>query len=571
MFGEHYFAIGQRLSHLLHGIAGLAAETTTDLGDRLPLAEIESSLANPFLCVVCGEVNSGKSTLINALFGHDLCRVNSLPETHRVLWYRHGCPARDVEISPMLDQCFRPLDFLHKFNIIDTPGTNTNSPDHQEITAYFIPNAELILCVFPISNPWSPATWNFVSSLSDETLERIVLIIQQADQREPNDIQVILGHMADLSQKRIGRIPPIFAVSGKLAYEAKIATDPTAGRLQTHACTALEEFISKSIYQSPARRQTLEACRSHAAAALRAVEDRIEEQTRSISNQNRFMDEIEREIDGMRNSFVTRLPSHLTGVAEVFESEAVWVSKFLRRKLRAFPSIIRLFAGDRCGQEMEAAFIERLQSAVEAVAEKDGGKVADACQTHWNKLGDRIKDAMGVNLNSTDPIQETLATARKHFVARLGRAARQGIGDLKVRNQLDKELRRRNIALKSSISTTLVLTCAGAACGALGVPWVPGILIGLSALFLTGGILTAWVTRKSITSDFQARLLDTCGTFASTLHTDYEDALRLVFRDYAASLANVRTHLAREKLAIEPRVRLWQELFLTLKAIEQDL
>ena len=55
------------------------------------------------------------------------------------------------------------------------------------------------------------------------------------------------------------------------------------------------------------------------------------------------------------------------------------------------------------------------------------------------------------------------------------------------------------------------------------------------------------------------------------LHADYEEALRAVFRDYAAALDHVRTHLAREKLAVEPLQRRWQELFLTLKAIEQEL
>ena len=40
--------------------------------------------------------------------------------------------------------------------------------------------------------------------------------------------------------------------------------------------------------------------------------------------------------------------------------------------------------------------------------------------------------------------------------------------------------------------------------------------------------------------------------------------------NYTASLGNIRTHLAREKLAIEPRLKRWQELFLTLKAIEQE-
>ena len=154
---------------------------------------------------------------------------------------------------------------------------------------------------------------------------------------------------------------------------------------------------------------------------------------------------------------------------------------------------------------------------------------------------------------------------------RLGHAARQGIGNLKVRNQLDPELRRRNRALQSFVFMTLVLTTAAATCGALDIPWVPAVLAALAALFLGCGIMVAWATRASITRDFQHRLRGTCGTFASTLHTDYEEALRIIFRDYASSLGDIRNHLAREQLAIEPCLRRWQELFLTLKTIEQEL
>lgn len=571
MFGERYFATRERLSEVLRGIAELATETHTDLGGRLPIAELETGLGTPFLFVVCGEVNAGKSTLINGLFGHDLCRVNILPETDRVLCYRYGNPARDVEITPMFEERHRPIGFLRDFTLVDTPGTNSSVTGHQEITARFLPAADLILIAFPIANPWGAATWDFISRIPTDALERVALVIQQADQREPNDIEVILGHMADLSRKRLGRVPPIFAVSGKLACEAKRATPFARDRLKASGCTALEDFISQNVCHSPARRNALETWRSQAASALRAVEDRIEEQTRGINSQSRFIEQVEREIDGIREQFVTRLPRHLAGVAVVFETEAVWVTKRLRRRLGALPSIIRLFTGDHTGAQMEAVFIERLQTAVEAVAEKDGGEVADACLSHWEDLGARVKSAMGVDLSAAEPIDQTLAAAKKRFVTRLGRAARQGIGNLKVRNQLDKELRRRNLALKSFVFMTLVLTIAGATCGALGVPWLPIILCAFAAIFLGGGVLTAWTTRKSITREFQQRLLDTCGAFASTLHSDYEEALRIVFRDYAATLGEVRTHIAREKLAIEPRLKRWQELFLTLKAIEQEL
>ena len=571
MFGQHYFATRERLSDVIRGIVVLAEETTTALGDRLHPSEIESGLGTPFLFVVCGEVNAGKSTLINGLFGHDLCRTSALPETQRISWYRYGSPTRDAAVTPMLEQRFRPLDFLRNFNVVDTPGINAIEPGHEELTSRIIPTADLILVVFPISNPWGPATWNFISSLPTHTLERVVIILQMADQREANDIQVILGHVADLAMKRIDRVPPIFAISGKLASEAKLTSPIAASLLKASGCTALEDCISKTICQSPARRKTLETWRSQSAAVLRSIEDRIEEQSRSTSNQNRFLDQVEREIDSIRQTFVTRLPRHLAGVAEVFETEAAWVSKHLRRKLRAIPSFIRLFSGDRTGPQMETAFIECLQSAIEAVAEKDGGEVADACQAHWDELGGRVRKVMGIDLNAAAPIGETLAAAKNRFVTRLGSAAREGVGNLQVRTQLDKELRRRNLALKSFVFMALVFTSIGASCGALGIPWAPAILLAIAALFLTGGMLAAMVTRKSITGEFQSRLLNTCGTFASTLHTDYEEALRIVFRDYADSLANVRTHLARDKLAIEPRLRRWQELFLTLKAIEQEL
>jgi predicted GTPase len=570
-FGERYFATREQLADLMHGIAELALQTGTDLEDRQPFAEMEKGLGTPFLFVVCGEVNAGKSTLINGLFGHDLCRVNILPETDRVLCYRYGKPASDVEIAPLLEERYRPIKFLRDFNLIDTPGTNSAVRSHLEITEKFLPSADLVLFVFPVTNPWGAATWDLISRMPTDAMERMVFIIQQADQREEMDITVIRGHMADLSMKRIGRVPPIFAVSGKLAHEAKRATPHASDLLKKSGYLPLEHFISKSVCESPARRQMLETWRSQAASALRTVEDRIEDQTRELHQQGRFLESIEREIDEIRERFVTRLPRHLASVAEVFETEAVWVSKRLRRSLGVIPSIFRLFVGDRTGPEMESIFIERLQSAVEAVAENDGLEVVDVCRSHWNGLVERVKQAVNVDMGDPAPLDLTLESAKQRFVQRLGRAARQGIGNLKVRNQLDKELRRRNVALKSFTFMTLLLTTAGASCGALGLPWLPTILCGLAGLFLTGGVITALLTRKTIIAEFQKRLLDTCGGFASTLRSDYEEALRIVFHDYLSSLGAVRTHLAHEKIAVEPHLKRWQELFLTLKAIEQDL
>lgn len=570
-FGERYFASRERISQVVRGIVDLARDTGTALDDSLSATAYEKQLGAPFLFVVCGEVNAGKSSLLNGLFGKELCKVNVLPETDRVIWYRHGAPPRDVATTPSLEERFRPIEFLRDFNLVDTPGTNSVVKGHQEITQRFLPVADLILFVFPVTNPWGAATWNLISGLPKECHARVAFIIQQADQREAADIRIITEHMSDLSMKKIGVIPPIFAVSGKKAIEAKRAGAFAGRAYEESGFPAFEEFISRRVCDSPERRAALNTWRSHAATALRKIEDRIEEQTRVLGDQNHFLASLEDEIDAMRERLVARLPRHLAGVAEVFETEAVWVSRSLRKSLGLFRSVFRIFVGDRTGSHTESLFIDRLRTAVEAVAESDGADIVAACRSHWDELDARVKEAIGAGIDEQEPVDENLAQARRRFVQRIGRAAHQAINNLHVRKELEADLRRRNLALKSFTATTLMFLIAGATCGILGFQWLPWIFCSIAGLFATGGAFIALLTRHRISRDFQASLLDTCGAFAETLRADYEEALRIFFQDYTTCLNSIRKHLANQKLAIEPKLARWHDLFLTLKSIEQDL
>lgn len=570
-FGERYFATRERISQVVKGIKLLAQETHTDLGDSLSTEAFDNQLGTPFLFVVCGEVNAGKSSLINGLFGRELCTVNILPETDRVVWYRHGAPPRDVSTTPSLEERYRPIEFLRDFNLVDTPGTNSVVKGHQEITERFLPVADLILFVFPVTNPWGAATWNLISRLPEDCHSKVVFVVQQADQRGEEDIRIIVQHMADLSTKRIGLVPKIFPVSGKLAFEAKRAGAFGEKDYGKSGFSVLEEFISRRVCDSAERRSALQTWRTQASAALRRIEDQIEDQTKVLADQHNFLESLEGEIDSMRESLVARLPKHLAEVAEVFETEVMWVSASLSKSLGVVRSIFRVFVGDRTGSETESLFIDRLRNAVESVADSDGRDVVTACRDHWKELGARVKKSIGTEIDDTSEIEEKLEQARIRFVNRIGRAAHQAIGNLHVRKDLEREIRRRNLALKSFTATTLLFLIFGAICGIFGFPWLPFIACGIALLFAAGGIFIAISTKWKITRDFQKALLDTCGLFAETLRADYEDALRIFFQDYTTCLNSIRKHLSKEKLAVEPKLGRWHDLFLTLKSIEQDI
>ena len=125
MFGERYLATRKTLGTLVHDTRELARRITVELDDFTDGSDLLREFSNPFLVMVCGEVNAGKSTFVNALFGKELCGVNVLPETGKVIRYRYGEEERNEELSGMREERYRPLAFLSDFNIVDTPGTNS--------------------------------------------------------------------------------------------------------------------------------------------------------------------------------------------------------------------------------------------------------------------------------------------------------------------------------------------------------------------------------------------------------------------------------------------------------------
>src|SRR5205085_1998593 len=69
-------------------------------------------IRQPLLFVVVGEVKAGKSSLLNALFGHEFAKTGVLPATDRVCIFRYGEVEKTVDVSPQLIERYLPIDFL---------------------------------------------------------------------------------------------------------------------------------------------------------------------------------------------------------------------------------------------------------------------------------------------------------------------------------------------------------------------------------------------------------------------------------------------------------------------------
>src|SRR5215471_21201527 len=115
MIADFYLQLRNRTEAVLTALVQLASDMQREPSMLDTLQSILKDLREPLLFVVVGEVKAGKSSLLNALFGREFCKVDVLPATDRIYIFKYGESEYDVQLSEHLAERHRPIDFLRDF------------------------------------------------------------------------------------------------------------------------------------------------------------------------------------------------------------------------------------------------------------------------------------------------------------------------------------------------------------------------------------------------------------------------------------------------------------------------
>ena len=175
-----------------------------------------------FLMVVVGEFNAGKSAVINALLGGDYLPEGVVPTTSELVLIRHSDAVEQPGADGGMAVRRLPVPWLQEVNLVDTPGTNAVIRQHQELTEHFVPRSDLVLFVTSADRPFSESERAFLQQIRDWgkkviiVVNKIELLTTEAEQRQ------VLEFVRQNAHELLGVAPAIFAVSARLALEAKI-------------------------------------------------------------------------------------------------------------------------------------------------------------------------------------------------------------------------------------------------------------------------------------------------------------------------------------------------------------
>ena len=562
--GSSFFPEQTRLLQEVLAIRALGREIGVAMSEWLPEDELAATLMRRRGLLVLGAVNAGKSTLINALCAAPVCAVSKLPQTKAITIHQSvGGAAGGLSHNQADVRLSHDVPFIGAFDVVDTPGTNGFTPELLESVVSLAARCDFVVVVLAATNPWEPATWDVLSRLPASGHHKLVFVLQQVDSLAREDIDVLLGHVKDLARKRCGITPPVFPIAAPAPIMDQRAQE-AAG------CTALLGHLVGKARADHAFRDALADWKRRAFHALHELDDHLDRTRREIGHKSRLLDEVEKGVALIHASFRRDLESRMDALASVLRAENTQTLRQLRRRLWLVPSLLRLFTKDRTAAAMETVFVQRLQSAFENIGEEDAMAIVSACREHVQTVAERLRQD-GISMPLRKPEWEArMAEAAARFRQRLDHAAGVRIEEVHVRNRLVRMLRRRNRALSAFVASFLIFLTLGAVAGALGFRWPAYVLCSIALLFLLGGSFVSWRTKPGVLEAFDTHMSEACGSFAMALLVEYEHALHGLFCDYADTLAPLRSSLARREAVAKPWQKRWQEIFLRLKALEQD-
>ena len=434
-----FLELRAELGTALFALNTLASESHASTESLQTLQNLQAGLKEPFLFVVAGEVKAGKSSLLNALFGKDFCRVDVLPATDRINVFKYGEQAHDVSISPSLIERYQPISFLRDFNIVDTPGTNTIVADHQTITEQFVPQADLIIFVFSVVNPWGASAWQFLELLQKRWLKNVIFVLQQQDLREPEEVEAVMQHLRQTAMTRFGQAFPIFPVSAKKAFLSK-TSGVDKERLWTESKFGpREDYINQTVGTGEVRRSKLKSVAQTAQIVLKDLSDQARSSQKIIAADREQLVQLSASVTQMRKHSDLQVEGFLRGIDTAYSRVQQQGEQILQEKVNFWKSFKLVFGKDSQWQiEFQRNVESMLRAAITKQMEHALGLLEGELKNVWITMHEKLQ------LNFGDEARKQLGAGmpefndqRKRLIERIDVALVENMADSEIEKQLE--------------------------------------------------------------------------------------------------------------------------------------
>jgi small GTP-binding protein len=311
---QREFTVLTDLLEVLPKIDGLAPEYAAQARDALFHAD------NPYLMVLVGAFNAGKSSIINALLGEaDVMTVGPVPTTDRITILRYGEAAQRIA-SGEADTVLYPAPILQRVSLVDTPGLESVFQKHESQTRKFLHRADTVLYVMLATQAMSAEGLQALNQLRDYG-KKVILIINQIDLISPEDRETVKRYVSEQAKQHLSVDVPVWLMSAKQGLAANLADD--AEGWKASGMVQIEEYVTRQLDDAERLRQKLltplQIAETACAQAVHRVKDNqaaMDASTALAENVRGQLSMHERDLKAITREVLTEAGSKFDAVAQ---------------------------------------------------------------------------------------------------------------------------------------------------------------------------------------------------------------------------------------------------------------
>ncbi len=571
MVADLYLQFRNRVEAALTGLLKLAADMQREPQMLDTLQNMIKDVREPLLFVVVGEVKAGKSTLLNALFGQEFCKVDVLPATDRVYIFKYGAREATVDVSPQVTERHQPIGFLRDFNIVDTPGTNTMVAEHQTITENFIPRADLVLFVFSVVNPWGASAWELLRFVNQQWLKNLVFVLQQTDLREPSEIAAIEQHLRETANQQLGFAPPTFAVSGRKAFLARTSGVDKERLWQESQFAAFEKHISQMVDESKHGLPKLLTTCHTAAVILSDSASRVRKILETILRDEAQLQRLEGMLAERKDQTLRQVSGFLRGIEQACrrcESEG---QQLLERNL-SFWRTWRLILGKAEWQEKFQADLEnKMRELIQPQVENALQLLETDLRSLWPHLQDTMENQFKGNsrLTTSQTIPD-FARQRRELLQSIELTLVERIAGRGMEAELERMFRETAtwLRLPAGVAAAGGIVAIIAAMTSAAVADVTGIVAASAAVI---GSIVALGRRRKILAEYHRQMEAKREELVAAIEAQLRHAVDLFYAEIGSLFRPLRAFCVSEHKRYDPLLDRVKEIEKTLAQLSGEM
>ncbi|CAN5496733.1 dynamin family protein [soil metagenome] len=552
MVADLYLQLRSRTEAALSALLKLAADMQREPAMLDTLQNMLKDVREPLLFVVVGEVKAGKSTLLNALFGQEFCRVDVLPATDRIYIFKYGSTEQAVDVSTHVTERYQPIAFLKDFNIVDTPGTNTMVAEHQTITENFIPRADLVLFVFSVVNPWGASAWELLRLVNQKWLKNVVFVLQQADLREPSEVKVIEQHLRETANQKLGFAPPIFAVSGRKAFLSRTSGVDKERLWQESDFAAFEKHINLMVDQSRHGLPKLMTTCQTATVILSDSALRARNILATIVRDEEQLSRLEGILEERKGQTLRQVGGFLRGIEQACRRCEDEGQALLERNLSFWRTWRLVFGKSEWQEKFQADLEAKMRDLIQPQVENALQLLETDLRSLWPQLQDTMENQFKGDsrrqLNQTIP---DFARQRRELLQSIELTLVERIAGRGMEAQLEKMFRETATWMRvpAGVAAAGGIVTIIAAMSSAAVADVTGIV---AASAFVAGTLVAFGRRRKILGEYHRQMALKREELVAAIEQQLRHAIELFYAEIGGVFQPLRAFCAAERKRYDP-------------------